>query len=71
MVAELEVCEGVEGMWHYHIREKGKRYSLCGVSVMLCHLPLSQWGEKIPNHHLPEKYCSKCDAKKDERRVLK
>ncbi len=60
---ELEVCEGVESTWNYHLREKGSPKSLCGARVMQCRVPLSRWGKQIPNYHIPEKYCGTCDEK--------
>jgi len=63
---ELEICEGVAGVWHYHLRKKGESRALCRAFVMPTKIPLSQWNRKIPDHHIPESYCKKCDALKDK-----
>jgi hypothetical protein len=61
--AGYEIAEGISGMWHYHIRERGKMEAACGLDaslVMPTQLPLSSWGFK-PGH-MPTSYCSKCDV---------
>lgn len=58
----LECCEGVAGMWHYHLRRPGTYTSLCGKPVMNTGRPLSRWNVKIPNHHIPESFCKACDG---------
>lgn len=63
---ELEICEGVAGVWHYHLRKNGESYALCGATIMQTKIPLSRWNRKTPGHHIPESYCSKCDPMKDE-----
>ena len=62
----LEICEGVSATWHYHLCKPGTFKALCGASVMLSHVPLDQWNKKIPNYHVPESFCQKCDGIKDE-----
>jgi hypothetical protein len=57
----IEVCEGVSSVWHYHLREAGSTTALCGAHVMLCHVPLDRWNKPVPNHHVPESFCSKCN----------
>ena len=57
----VEMCEGVEGMWRYHLREPGKVKSLCGRTVMLTPAPLDSWGF-MPGH-MPTSYCWTCRAR--------
>lgn len=58
---EIEICEGIAGMWHYHLRHPQQVKSLCGATVMGTSIPLKSWGRKIPSYHIPESYCSNCD----------
>ena len=61
-MTEHEITEGVAGMWHYHLRVVGELKALCGAMVMHTSMRLGRWNKKIPNHHIPESYCSKCDG---------
>ncbi len=62
---ELQIVEGVESTWHYHLRREGEEAALCGnTRVMPTQIPLSCWGQKAD--HIPESYCKECDAKKEE-----
>ncbi len=62
---ELQIVEGVEGTWHYHLRRDGAEAALCGnTRVMPTQIPLSYWGQKAD--HIPESYCKECDAKKGD-----
>ena len=58
MSEKFEVCEGVESVWHYHIRRPKEFTSLCGRRVMVSGIPMSAWGSK--SGHIPETYCAKC-----------
>lgn len=62
----LEVTEGVAGVWHYHLRKVGQLRALCGAMVMRTSIPLERWNRKIPDYHLPESFCEKCEAKRGE-----
>lgn len=55
--AELQVAEGIAGLFLYHLRKPGEHRSLCDVQVMLTHIPLSAWGVRT---HINERWCSKC-----------
>lgn len=57
----LEVTEGIAGMWHYHLRPRGELRALCGAAVMRTSVPLDRWNKKIPNYHIPESFCQKCN----------
>ncbi len=57
---EIEMCEGVEGMWKYHLREPGSMRALCGHSVMSTPAPMSSWGYR--GGHLNEGYCDTCKS---------
>ena len=58
----IECCESVMGTWHYHLREVGSNNALCGAQVMHSPMLLERWNVKIPNHHVPQSFCSKCDG---------
>lgn len=59
MNRQLEVTEGVTGMWFYHISENGAfTRGLCGAHTMKTNMPLAQWGHV--SKHIGERYCSKC-----------
>lgn len=53
----IQVTEGINGYYHYHLSEEGKYTSLCGVQTMRCSLKIDAWGVKT---HLNERYCEKC-----------
>jgi len=55
----LEVKEGVEGYYRYHLAAGPDFVSLCGARVMGTSIPRSAWGSKS---HLNEKWCEKCKA---------
>ena len=57
----LECCEGVSGVWHYHLRHPGKTRALCGAFIMHSERRLSQWGIVPPDYHIPESFCSACE----------
>lgn len=55
----LEIWEGVHGVWHYHLSKGGREGVLCGnKNVMSTNLPLRTWGMKT---HLNESYCKECE----------
>ena len=57
--SEIEIVEGVESTFHYHLRIKGEKKPLCGYKyVMHTDLPIDTWGLKT---HLNERYCSECE----------
>ena len=60
--ANVKMCEGVEGMWNYHLcpedDENGTK-SLCGRQTMYSGSPISSWGFK-PGH-MPSSYCMECE----------
>lgn len=58
---DYEISEGVSGTWHYHLREVGEIKALCGAMVMRTSMRLGRWNKKIPDYHIPESFCSKCD----------
>ena len=58
---DYEITEGVSSVWHYHLRVVGEIKALCGGMVMHTSIPLERWNKKIPNYHLPESFCSRCD----------
>lgn len=61
---EIEVVEGVEGVWHYHLRRKGESAAICGNHrIMPTQIPLSYWGQKA--EHILESYCPRCSDVKD------
>lgn len=59
----VQICEGVEGTWHYHLcpsdDDTGTK-SLCGKRTMSSPAPLSSWGLKLA--HIPTHYCKKCES---------
>ena len=58
--AQFELCEGISGYWHYHLRHKGASEALCGTKgIMSCNSPLNSWGFK--SSHLLYSYCSGCE----------
>jgi len=60
----FEMCEGVEGTWHYHIRRPCSFDSLCGARVMFTESRFGNWGM---TGHLNERYCVDCwDLMADE-----
>jgi len=59
----LVVTEGISGFWHYHLSVEGSpSRGLCGAWTMPTSLPLSGWNRRIPHYHIPESFCSKCEA---------
>lgn len=58
----LSVVEGVEGMWSYHLAPTGTLKPLCERKHPVMHtgVPLAGWGHR--SGHLPERYCSECEA---------
>ena len=65
----IEIAESVMGTWHYHLRKSGSNRALCGAQVMHSARPLERWNVKIPNHHIPESFCTECDDSYDGRLV--
>ena len=60
MVMSVEIVEGVEGTWHYHLRQAPARAAVCGNDrVMPTQIPLVRWGFKS---HLNERWCEACSA---------
>lgn len=59
----LDVVEGVEGVWSYHLARHGTLKPLCSRShpVMGTGIPLEGWGHRAG--HLPERYCDECAKK--------
>ena len=61
MTADLQIVEGVESTWHYHLRRRDELLTLCGLArarYMITLIPLRCWGMK--SEHIPESYCKKC-----------
>ena len=61
----LVVCEGIAGMWSYHLRDAGsKEYrGFCGAETMDRTVPVTYWGQTPKNYHIPEKWCRVCQQK--------
>lgn len=57
---DLNVCEGIAGMWHYHLRRGTSVVALCGARVMHTSIPLARWGKTPPGYHIPESWCLGC-----------
>ena len=56
----FSICEGISGMWHYHLHRNGTpEKALCGARTMSTSLPMSTWGHK--SDHIPESYCEECE----------
>jgi len=67
VVVPLEIAESIHGTWHYHLRTGPDTFkALCGAQVMPTSIPLEHWNKKIPNYHIPESFCSKCNEAKDD-----
>ena len=57
---QLEIWEGVESVWHYHLSTGGRENVLCGnTHVMPTSLPIDSWGFK--SDHIHESYCKECE----------
>jgi hypothetical protein len=60
--ADVRLCEGVVGMWRYHLcpadDDTGTK-SLCGKQTMSCNSPVESWGFKPK--HMPSSYCADCE----------
>jgi hypothetical protein len=58
----VQMCEGVEGTWRYHLcpldDDTGTK-SLCGARTMSSPALLSHWGFKPK--HMPAHYCKECE----------
>ncbi len=65
----IECCESVMGTWHYHLRKVGSNHALCGDLTMYSPRPLERWNVKIPDHHIPESFCSKCNEMYESQQV--
>ena len=58
----MEIVEGIEGFWNYHIA-KTNADALCGKKrkhLMLTNVSFNAWGWK--SDHISESYCEECDA---------
>ena len=53
----IEVREGIESAFHYHLGPPKVYVSLCGAKVMATGIPVSAWGSKSP---LRERWCKEC-----------
>ncbi len=62
--SELVITEGTSGTWFYHLSiESSPTRSLCGAQTMTTSIPITYWNHVVPkNHHLPERFCSKCET---------
>lgn len=59
MKRELQIVEGVSGMWSYHLAYTDTpHFSVCGAHTMHTSIPLSRWGNV--SKHIPDSYCEKC-----------
>ena len=61
--ADVQICEGVESMWRYHLCHKNDETgtkSLCGARTMSSGAPLDTWGLKP--EHIPSTYCADCEG---------
>ena len=59
----VQICEGVEGMWHYHLcpsDDNTGTKSLCGKRTMSSLAVISSWGFK--SKHIPAHYCKECES---------
>lgn len=64
---DLVVVEGVEGTWHYHLAREGSNHrALCGRRTMRTSVPLDAWDRTPPGYHIPERWCQRCHAMKDQ-----
>jgi len=63
--SDLNIKEGVNANWTYHLSEKDAHRALCGKRVMSCGLSLDQWGNIAPNH-LPITFCSECEQEREQ-----
>jgi hypothetical protein len=64
-VTDLEISEGISGVWHYHLSPKGKATrGLCGARTMHTSIPLTGWKEPF-GEHFPKRptWCEECDIK--------
>lgn len=58
---EVQIVEGIESTWHYHLRRTGEKAAICGnTRVMPTGISFAYWGKKA--EHIPESYCAECDA---------
>ena len=58
----LQVTEGVSGLWHYHLSEPGRiSRGLCEKATMYTAIPLAQWAKPF-GEHFPKKptWCADC-----------
>ena len=55
----MEIVEGTEGHWNYHIAESGESKALCGAQVMLC--GTEHWKSRSQN--VRDSYCQECESK--------
>lgn len=59
---ELQIVEGVSGMWHYHLAPTDRVHeAICGAHTMHTSIPLTYWGKSAK--HIPESYCEECERK--------
>ena len=55
---KVQITEGIEGSWHYHLSIPGTlSVSLCGARTMSCNLNKETWGFV---GHLNERFCEEC-----------
>jgi len=56
----LEIVEGVESTWYYHLSKKDNfTRSLCGARTMITSILPNSWGFRSP--HIRQRYCKKCE----------
>lgn len=55
----MEIVEGTEGYWNYHIAESGESKALCGAQVMRC--GTERW--ESPSRNVRDSYCQECESK--------
>lgn len=66
VVAPFDVVEGIESQWNYHLAVPSEynshgRVALCGRGrLMPTGQTLANWNCRAA--HIPETYCTKCDA---------
>lgn len=65
-MADLAVSEGVAGVWHYHLSQRGQTSrALCGAKTMMTGIPVTAWGKPF-GEHFPKQptWCKACEAAK-------
>lgn len=69
-MADLEITEGLSGLWHYHLSDSGSLHrGLCGAPTMRTAMRLSSWKVQFGEHFVKRPtWCAKCDAMKEEKR---